>query len=157
MNGHETIPRTMGQTIRRLRMEQNLTQETLAELLGVTAQAVSKWENEAGMPDISQIVPLAGVFSVTTDVLFGLDPTTAETEVQKILRDARSMEIYGRGESYLAAYDHIAMGLRRYPGNLVLLTESIARGESHCRRTDGCMPGTVPPILPPIRSAAPDW
>ena len=41
MNGHETIPRTMGQTIRRLRMEQNLTQETLAELLGVTAQAVS--------------------------------------------------------------------------------------------------------------------
>ena len=129
MNGHETIPRTMGQTIRRLRMEQNLTQETLAELLGVTAQAVSKWENEAGMPDISQIVPLAGVFGVTTDVLFGLDPTTAETEVQKILRDARSMEIYGRGESYLAAYDHIAMGLRRYPGNLVLLTESIARGE----------------------------
>ena len=36
----------MGQTIRRLRMEQNLTQETLADLLGVTSQAVSKWENE---------------------------------------------------------------------------------------------------------------
>ena len=81
------------------------------------------------MPDIAQIVPLAGVFGVTTDVLFGLDPTTAETEVQTILRDAQSMEVYGDADSYLAAYDHIAAGLRRCPGNLTLLTESIALGE----------------------------
>ena len=130
MNGCEKATRTMGQTIRRLRMEQNLTQETLAELLGVTSQAVSKWENDVGLPDIAQIVPLAGVFGVTTDVLFGLDPTTAETEVQTILRDVRSMEVYGDVDSYLAAYDHLAAGLRRYPGNLTLLTESIALGES---------------------------
>lgn len=58
MNGHETIPRTMGQTIRRLRMEQNLTQETLAELLGVTAQAVSKWENEYSLSKSNTIVTL---------------------------------------------------------------------------------------------------
>lgn len=130
MNGCEKTTRTMGQTIRRLRMEQNLTQETLADLLGVTSQAVSKWENDVGMPDIAQIVPLAGVFGVTTDVLFGLDPTTAETEVQTILRDAQGKKIYGDVDSYLAAYDHIAAGLRRYPGNLTLLTESIALGES---------------------------
>lgn len=43
----------MGQTIRRLRIEQNLTQETLAELLGVTSQAISKWENNVGLPDIA--------------------------------------------------------------------------------------------------------
>ena len=94
MNGCEKATRTMGQTIRR-----NLTQETLAELLGVTSQAVSKWENGVGMPDIAQIVPLAGVFGVTTDVLFGLDPTTAETEVQTILQDAQSMEVYGDADS----------------------------------------------------------
>ena len=129
MNGCEKTTRTMGQTIRRLRMEQNLTQETLAELLGVTSQAVSKWENGVGMPDIAQIVPLAGVFGVTTDVLFGLDPATAETEVQTVLRGAQSMEVYGDVDSYLAAYDHIAAGLRRYPGNLTLLTKSIALGE----------------------------
>lgn len=81
------------------------------------------------MPDIAQIVPLAGVFGVTTDVLFGLDPATAETEVQTVLRGAQSMEVYGDVDSYLAAYDHIAAGLRRYPGNLTLLTESIALGE----------------------------
>lgn len=130
MNGCEKNTRTMGQTIRRLRMEQNLTQETLAELLGVTSQAVSKWENNVELPDIAQIVPLAGVFGVTTDVLFGLDPTTAETEVQTILRNAQRQKIYGSVDSYLAAYDHIAVGLRRYPGNLMLLTESIALGES---------------------------
>ena len=120
----------MGQTIRRLRIEQNLTQETLAELLGVTSQAISKWENNVGLPDIAQIVPLAGVFGVTTDVLFGLDSTTEETEVQTILHDAQMKIIYGDLDSYLAAYDHISVGLRRYPGNLTLLIESIALGET---------------------------
>ena len=46
---------TMGQIIRRLRKERNLTQDELAEQLGVTFQAISKWENDTGMPDISQI------------------------------------------------------------------------------------------------------
>ena len=59
---------TMGQIIRRLRKERNLTQEELAEQLDVTFQAVSKWENDAGMPDISQVVPIANVFGVSTDV-----------------------------------------------------------------------------------------
>ena len=55
---------TMGQIIRRLRRERGFTQEELAEHIGVTFQAVSKWENDTGMPDISQIVPLASVFEV---------------------------------------------------------------------------------------------
>ena len=53
---------SIGKTIRRLRKERGLTQEELAERLNVTSQAVSKWESESGMPDISQIVPLASVF-----------------------------------------------------------------------------------------------
>lgn len=57
---------TMGQIIKRLRKERGLTQESLAERLGVTFQAVSKWETDAGMPDVSQIVPLANAFGVRT-------------------------------------------------------------------------------------------
>ncbi len=79
---------TMGQIIRRLRKERNLTQEELAEQLNITYQAVSRWENGTGMPDISQIVPLSNVFGVTTDVLFGKDGTDGEEVIASFIRDA---------------------------------------------------------------------
>ena len=63
---------TMGQIIKNLRKGRGFTQEELAERLGVTYQAISKWENDSGMPDISQIVPLATIFDVSTDFLFGI-------------------------------------------------------------------------------------
>ena len=62
---------SIGKTIKDLRKSRGLTQEELAEKIGVTAQAISKWENESGMPDLSQIVPLAHVFGVSTDTLLG--------------------------------------------------------------------------------------
>ena len=46
---------TIGQTIKLYRKEKALTQGQLAELIGVSTQAISKWETDAGMPDISQI------------------------------------------------------------------------------------------------------
>lgn len=58
---------TMGQIIKKLRKGRGFTQEELAERLGVTYQAISKWENDSGLPDISQIVPLATIFNVSTD------------------------------------------------------------------------------------------
>ena len=74
----EIMTNTIGQSIKKLRKERNLTQEELAEQLNVTAQAVSKWENETGLPDISQVVPLASVFGVSTDALFGMEDTSAD-------------------------------------------------------------------------------
>ena len=71
----------MGQIIKRLRKERNLTQEELAEQLNISAQAISKWENGTSMPDISQVVPLANLFGVPTDVLFGVYGTEHEEEV----------------------------------------------------------------------------
>ena len=64
---------TIGQSIKKLRKERNLTQEELAAQLNVSAQAVSKWENETGLPDISQVIPLASVFGMSTDALFALE------------------------------------------------------------------------------------
>ena len=63
---------SLGKNIKKLRKESYLTQEELAEKLNVTFQAVSKWENEAGMPDISLIIPIARIFGVSTDELFGV-------------------------------------------------------------------------------------
>lgn len=71
---------SIGTVIRTLRREKNLTQEGLADLLNITAQAVSKWENDTGLPDVSQIVPLSRIFGVTTDTLFGLGDFKSEKE-----------------------------------------------------------------------------
>lgn len=127
----------VGRTIRRLRKERRLTQEELAEQLGVTAQAVSKWENETGMPDISQIVPLAGVFGVSTDVIFGLDTTTAGEDVTKILRDAEADKVRGGAASYIKAYDRISEGLRKYPCDQRLLMNGFTLGMSLCMPDSG--------------------
>lgn len=123
---------TMGQIIRRLRKERNLTQEELAEQLNITYQAVSRWENGGGMPDISQIVPLANVFGVTTDVLFNIAGTNAAEEAEKIVKEACAIEQYGKTETYLASYDHMLEGLKAYPNNLILLCNCAGRGLSLC-------------------------
>lgn len=60
---------TLGKRIAALRREKGMTQEELAEELGVSAQAVSKWENGQSCPDISLIPRLAAIFGVTTDLL----------------------------------------------------------------------------------------
>ena len=62
---------TIGKRIATNRKRLGLTQEQLAEQLGITAQAVSKWENDQSCPDISVLPALADIFGVTTDVLLG--------------------------------------------------------------------------------------
>ena len=64
---------SMGSVIRRLRMERDWTQEELAARLGVSGQAVSKWETGQSLPDISQVPMLARTLGVTTDELFGME------------------------------------------------------------------------------------
>ncbi len=71
----------LGNKIRQLRLKAKLTQEQLAEKVGVGAQAVSKWENAAAMPDITLLPMLAETFGVTIDDLFDL---TAEQRLSRI-------------------------------------------------------------------------
>ena len=61
----------LGKTILELRKKKNVTQEDLAAELGVTAAAVSKWENNYTLPDILMLCALADYFQVTTDELLG--------------------------------------------------------------------------------------
>lgn len=119
---------SIGQIIKKLRKERNLTQEELAEQLNVTSQAVSKWENGTGLPDISQIIPLASVFGVSTDVLFGIEGTSADDEALRIVRNAHAMQEYGKPETYLISYDVMMEGLKKYPSNLMLLYNCMRLG-----------------------------
>lgn len=119
---------SIGQTIKRLRKERNLTQDELAEQLNVTAQAVSKWENETGLPDISQIIPLASVFGVSTDILFGIEGASENDEALRIVQKADAIKEYGKQNTYLRAYDMMIDGLKKYPNNMTLLNNCIRLG-----------------------------
>ena len=66
---------TLGERIAYHRKKCNMTQEALAEQCSVTAQAVSKWENNLTAPDISLLPRLAEIFSVTCDELLGVKRT----------------------------------------------------------------------------------
>ena len=65
---------TLGRRIAMLRKNQGWTQEQLGEKVGVSAQAVSKWENDLACPDISTLPVLADLFGITTDELLGIKP-----------------------------------------------------------------------------------
>lgn len=71
---------TLGSRIVKLRKEKGLTQEELAEKLGVSAQAISKWENDVSCPDITLLPALAGILGVTTDELL-----TGNSDTVKLL------------------------------------------------------------------------
>ena len=60
----------LGKKIKQLRLNKGVTQETLANALGVTYQAVSRWENETTMPDISLLPQISVFFGVSIDELF---------------------------------------------------------------------------------------
>lgn len=62
---------TFGQRFQRLRKNANLTQEDVATKLNITAQAISKWENDASAPDISVLVELSDILGVTLNELLG--------------------------------------------------------------------------------------
>ena len=76
---------TIGERIAQLRRKKNITQEAMAEQLGVTPQAVSKWENDISCPDITLLPPLAALLGVTVDELLGC----AEKPVATLLPEER--------------------------------------------------------------------
>lgn len=86
----------LGKNIKTFRKNKGLTQEELAELLSITPQAVSKWESETGLPDVSMIIPLAKVLGVSTDALLGYDNLSENDEV--ILRAKETVAALNNSE-----------------------------------------------------------
>lgn len=71
--------------IQYLRKVRGISQEVLADQLGVSRQAVSKWESEQSMPDLDKIISMSDYFEVTTDYLLkGMEPVVQKEEEQSI-------------------------------------------------------------------------
>ena len=68
---------TLGTRIAALRRERGLSQEALGELVGVSRQAVSKWESDSALPDVNNCVALSRAFGITLAQLLELEEETA--------------------------------------------------------------------------------
>jgi len=72
---------TLGEKLQRLRKARGMTQEQLAEKVGVSRQSLSGWENDTALPDTANVIALADLFGVTTDYLLREDaPQPARSE-----------------------------------------------------------------------------
>ena len=75
---------TIGNKIKTLRKQRGITQEQLAQSLGISFQAVSKWENNIALPDITLAPALASYFGVTMDELFEYNLKQTQQKIEEI-------------------------------------------------------------------------
>jgi len=92
----------VGRNIRELRRRQGITQEKLAEKLGTTPQAVSRWESGVGYPDIELLPHIADAFGVSLDELFGKDAREKEAKIQVYLEEFKRLSSQGEQEKRFA-------------------------------------------------------
>ena len=126
---------SFGQRLKMLRKEAQLTQAELADKLMISVQAVSKWECDNTMPDISQIVPLSAILGVTTDCLLGVggdekaDRERLYSEVKVINKGIE--KVYSRKDNaYYESYELYREHIRKYPLDYevkLLCADSIVR------------------------------
>ncbi len=102
---------SIGTNIYTLRKEKKLTQAQLAEKLGVSEQAISKWENDQCAPDVSLFPMIADCFGVSIDRVFGYHMNSYGEDVKAIMKAADdSMDTYKEIEI-------ISEGLKKYPNS----------------------------------------
>ena len=82
----------MSSVIRRLRRQRNITQEELADAVGVTYQSVSRWENGQAYPDMELIPKIARFFAISTDLLFGMDDLSVNQRVEELAEKIQAVQ-----------------------------------------------------------------
>ena len=94
---------TLGKIIKQLRKETFLSQEQLAAKLNITAQAVSKWENEESYPDILFLPKIAAIFGIKIDELFDYKEDSAYQQIENMLDHERyfTHADFSKAESFL--------------------------------------------------------
>ncbi len=107
----------IGNKIKVLRKKQGITQEQLAERIGVSFQAVSKWENSIAFPDITLVPVIAQYFGVSTDELLSYDSIEKENEIKKAVDEAAEC----RESNPEKGREILETALKKYPENEILL------------------------------------
>lgn len=110
----------IGENIRRLRRERELTQEEVAAHLGISFQSISKWERGDGYPDITMLPSLANYFGVSVDELIGMNKIARSEKLDDI------NSLWAENNKKGLHIDNVALmrkALKTYPNNPLLLVQ----------------------------------
>jgi len=109
---------SIGTTIKKLRRERDMTQEQLAEYLGISACAISQWECDRTAPDISQIPLLVRIFGVTSDELLGISDLNKEAEIMRLHEEIYELSRIGKKRE---SFDLAEKAHKMYPDSYDLM------------------------------------
>lgn len=124
----------IGENIKTLRKLNNITQEKLAEYLGVTYQTVSKWENGTSLPSIALLPSIANVFNVSIDELYDLEQRTNDAKVSEYERNYAALCTQGDN---IGRVELMRRALNEYPRNYSFMNY-LARSLYRCEKIDIC-------------------
>ena len=110
---------SLSERLKTLRKAKDLTQEQLADYMGVSPQAVSRWETGATSPDISALPQLADLFGISIDELLGYDEAERQKEILSVIADAEEQINQNITEEPIIV---LRGTLNKYPNNDRLLT-----------------------------------
>ncbi|MBQ8759153.1 MAG: helix-turn-helix transcriptional regulator, partial [Clostridia bacterium] len=107
----------IGSIIKKLRTENGITQDMLATAIGVTPQAISRWESESGYPDIEHLPVIADFFAISIDELLGYKISEREKRLADIKGELRRLTEVGIIEKRI---DFLRIALAQYPSDCEL-------------------------------------
>lgn len=110
----------IGNNLKKLRRNRDLTQEEVAAHLGISFQAISKWERGEGYPDITILPALASYFDVSVDELIGMDEISSENRIEAINLKWKENRALGRHKENV---ELMRSSLKSYPNNALLLIQ----------------------------------
>ena len=102
----------IGSIIKELRQKKKMSQEELAEYLGVSAQAVSRWETSVSYPDITLLPLIANVFNVTVDYLLDTDKFKNDKLIEEVTKEYHKYQVKGDN---VGAYKYMKEIYEKYP------------------------------------------
>ncbi len=110
----------IGERIKYYRTQSKMTQEKLAMELNISPQAVSKWERDESLPDVTLIVKLAEILDVSCDALLTDHSCFSESEIDTILTEADQLDVSNR-DAYIRRTDLLEKALEKHPRSLRLM------------------------------------
>ena len=112
----------LAEVISKSRKEAGMTQEGMANRLGVTAPAVNKWENGNSKPDIELLAPIARLLHISLDTLMSFHEELTPSEIGEIIREMDTMFV---SEGFETVYEWAADKIKEYPNCNMLIWQLV--------------------------------